>query len=72
MKETFKTFVDEKHQEELRVRLFKILKKNPQPIADVAKKMDIGRATLFRFLKEELQVDFVRLTKIETWIKKHE
>lgn len=28
--------------------------------------------TLFRFLKEEKEVDFIRLTKIEQWIEKNE
>lgn len=69
-KETFKNFVE--NQEELRIRLFRILKKDPKPLVNVAAEIGIGKATLFRFLKDEQDVDFVRLIKIEKWLEKQE
>lgn len=70
MKNNYKEFLES--QDELRKQVFNVLKKNPKPINDVAQEMGISNVTLFRFLKEEHDVDFVRLTKIENWVKKHE
>lgn len=67
MTETYKDFME--NQDKVRKLLFKILKLDPKPLHMVAKEIGISKVTLFRFLKDEQDVDFVRLTKIENWIE---
>lgn len=67
--DSFKNFLE--NQQEIRTQVYKILKNKPRSIVDVAKEMGIGHTTLWRFLKDEEDVDFVRLVKIEKWIDKN-
>ncbi len=69
-KRTYKEFIES--QSEIRVRLFKIIKENPIPMRKLAKEIEINMQTLLNFLRDEKDVDFIRLSKIEKWIKKHE
>lgn len=70
MKEkTFKQFME--NQSEYRIKLFNMMKENPISMRNLSDQMGIGINTLIRFLREEKDVDFVQLTKIEKWIKKN-
>jgi len=66
----FKKYVED--QQEIRDRLLKVLKENPQGLSSLSKEIGVSLNTIFGFLRDEKNVDFIRLVKIEKWIKKHE
>lgn len=72
MEKNYKEFISSKNQKHMRMRLFAIIKKKPKPLHLIAEAIGISKVTLFRFLKDERSVDFVRLSKIESWIKDNE
>ena len=46
-----------------------ILRKNPSPIAKLAKDINISPISLKKFLIDEKNVDFTRFCKIDSWAK---
>lgn len=71
-KKSFKQYTSPENQAELRAQLFNIIKQNPESMRKIAKEIEINLETFLNFLRDEKDVDFIRLSKIEKWIKKHE
>lgn len=70
MVKTFKEYVN--NQQAMRERLYACLKKKPMSFRALAREIGISPVTVIKFLKEEKNMDFIILTKIEKWIKDRE
>jgi len=55
-------------QGDIRKDMLSILRKNPSPIATLAKDINISPISLKKFLIEEIDVDFTRFCRIDSWV----
>ena len=63
----FKEYVE--NQDKIRERFFKILQVEPRSWRSLAPDIGVAAITIKRFLKDERDVDYVVLLKIEKWLK---
>ena len=69
MKMSMKTFESEENQARLRQLLLSYAYKNKVSILEMGKLLDLGAFTVNRFLKEERDVDFKTLCKIDEFLE---
>ena len=71
MKQSYKTYTSKENQAKIRDKLFQVLKSDGITLRILAKEIDISLVTILKFLKDEKDVDFIRLSKIEKWVDKN-